>query len=197
MVECCWSFGNKGFDYIYGKEIEELKRLCSELVINKSGKAQKELKEKYNFDFDIPKGEIIYDRYLYELKPKLREIKKRIDLERLERLQRLERLERLQRLERLERLQITNLDYKDIKITTPLSETIIYCDPPYRETAKYVSGDFDFEEFDRWFQALPCTGFLSEYNSPHKKIFELEKRVLLSSGGGNKKAIEKLYWNEK
>ena len=83
-------------------------------------------------------------------------------------------------------------------ITTPPEETVVYCDPPYRGTSSYVSGEFDFVEFDNWFTNLPCTAFLSEYNSPHYLIGSINKTSLLNNSK-EKKTIKKenLYWNKK
>ena len=99
-------------------------------------------------------------------------------LESLERLQSLESLERLQSLERLERLQslerlgggirrtvslrVSQADYRKVDIP---SRSIIYCDPPYQNTKKYLSS-FDFDAFYGWCLDNPHPVFISEYNMP-------------------------------
>ena len=198
MVQCCWSFGNnvkKG--YLFGKNIERQKELLHYFIVNQSKDAQRLLKEEFDLDFAIPKEENIYDRYLLEYKPQIR---KRCDFKLLEHLEQLERIQHLERIQQLQHLVITNKSYDEIKITTPLEETIVYCDPPYRGTTKYVSGEFDFKKFDEWFRNLPCTGILSEYNSPHKEVemIRIIKRSLMAQGGTEiKYKHEKIYWNGK
>ena len=90
-------------------------------------------------------------------------------LESLERLQSLERLERLQSLERLGggirrtvSLRVSQADYRKVDIP---SRSIIYCDPPYQNTKKYLSS-FDFDAFYGWCLDNPHPVFISEYNMP-------------------------------
>jgi site-specific DNA-adenine methylase len=122
-------------------------------------------------------------------------------LQQLERLQQLEQLQRLANLEQLANLNnfftTSNLSYKDVKINTPIEETIIYLDPPYRNTEKYIEGkDFDYKELDQWFKNNKYTCFMSEYNAPHKVIFEIDKFSLLNNSKEKKKVVkEKLFWN--
>ena len=61
------------------------------------------------------------------------------------------------------------LDLKD-KIT----DSLIYCDPPYQGTAGYKTGQFNHEEFFDWCRLMKSKGnivFVSEYNAPED--FEL------------------------
>lgn len=116
-------------------------------------------------------------------------------LQQLQRLQRLERLERLQRLEQLERL---NLSYNQVKITTPPSETIIYCDPPYWNTSGYHIKGFDYEAFYDWTKDMAMAGynvFCSEYYMPEDR-FEVIGVINTNTtmSGTNKKDVqEKLF----
>ena len=102
-------------------------------------------------------------------------------LEQLQRLQQLERLERLERLEQLERLDLithTNLDYAEVKISTPPQDTIIYADPPYANTSEYklCGNSFDYERFYQWCIDKAKKGynvFVSEYNMPQDRFREI------------------------
>jgi hypothetical protein len=92
-------------------------------------------------------------------------------------------------LQSLERLQKS---YDKIEI---LSDSVIYCDIPYRNTDAYFNQNFDYEKFYSWAerQTEPC--FISEYWLPEDRfecIAEIEKKVTLCSGGG-KSQIEKLF----
>lgn len=121
-------------------------------------------------------------------------------LESLKELQQLEQLQQLQHLQQLEQLQqfnsffsIQNKDFLDVEITTPIDQTIVYLDPPYRGTAKYEVG-VDYDTLDNYFKKSKFTCFMSEYNAPHKEVFSLEKRSLLNSSKGDN-VIERLYFN--
>ena len=118
-------------------------------------------------------------------------------LQRLEQLEQLEQLERLQQLEQ-QRICFFNLDYKNVIINTPIEETIVYIDGPYRNTSKYIEGkDFNYLELDDWFRNNKYTCFMSEYDAPHKCIFETTKSShLLNKRDCHKKVIEKLYINK-
>lgn len=89
-------------------------------------------------------------------------------------------LERLESLESLERLQS---DYRDV----PIAEgAVVYCDIPYRNTASYVSGDFDHEAFYDWAEKLGQTHqvFISEYYMPRDRfdlVAETKKRALFNA----------------
>ena len=83
-------------------------------------------------------------------------------LQSLERLERLESLERLQSLERLPYLTTSKLDYKSVEIPP---NSVIYCDPPYKNTAGY-RGEFDPNEFYTWALAQKQPVFISELTAP-------------------------------
>ena len=78
-------------------------------------------------------------------------------------------------------VQFTCTDYKDLKLR---SKSIIYCDPPYKNTAGY-GFEFDHEYFYEWCREKTTEGhlvFLSEYQAP--KDFECvwSKKTFVSSG---------------
>lgn len=57
-------------------------------------------------------------------------------------------------------------DFRDI--STAISNFVIYCDPPYRDTTKYTTGDFPYEEYYDWCRALAKNNIVlcSEYWMP-------------------------------
>ena len=87
----------------------------------------------------------------------------------------------------------TSQDY----LTMPLEpNSLIYCDPPYRNTTGYKDS-FDHEAFYNWCRQKSKEGhtiFISEYNMPDdfKCIFQIPQDTVLNK---NKKEprIEKLY----
>jgi site-specific DNA-adenine methylase len=122
----------------------------------------------------------------------LRQLQRLQRLERLESLQSLQSLQSLERLERLESLEITNLSYEQVRIQT---NSVIYCDPPYQDTAKYQK-TIDYNKFYKWALDNPNPVFVSSYEMPKefKEVASLEHRSILST---NNLVIEKLYWNGK
>lgn len=187
MIKCCWSFGNDCRTYLYGKNKELSKRLAHDMVVNKCEVALGELNKLLNIELKLPTGANIRERRLNFTK-QIREHGKRFDLEHLE------HLERLQRLQQLQQLGYYNLDYALVPIITPLEETIIYCDPPYRGTEKYAEG-IDHSGLDEWFLNSPYTVFMSEYSTTHKLVWQIQKRVTLNSEDNRKTVSENLYWN--
>jgi len=126
---------------------------------------------------------------------RLEQIERLQHIERIQQLGRLEQIERLQQLERLPVFTITNLNFKDVKIETPIDETIIYLDPPYRGTATYIEKCL-FEDIDNYFRNSPYSCFMSEYEAPFKSILEIKKRCTLSSSSNSLVKIEKLFYNK-
>ena len=88
-------------------------------------------------------------------------------------------------------------DFQDVKIETPIEETIIYLDPPYRGTAEYKESAL-FDDIDNYFRNSPYTCFMSEYNAPFDSVLEIKKESLLNNSNLNERKyiIEKLFWNK-
>jgi len=78
---------------------------------------------------------------------------------------------------------------------------IIYCDPPYRNTAKYKTETFPYEEFYQWCRDMSIHNkvLISEYNMPDdfECVWKKESKVLISSSkvknDDKNIRIEKLY----
>ena len=75
-------------------------------------------------------------------------------------------------------------DFREIDIAR-LSDYVIYCDIPYRNTTRYSTASFPYEEFYEWCRILSKknTVLVSEYNMPSdfKCILEVPHRTLLDS----------------
>ena len=120
-------------------------------------------------------------------KPIYRQIRKVKDTS--QSLQSLGNLERLQSLESLESLPgaltARSGDYRELCFDEP---GIIYCDPPYKDTADkskdYADTSFDAEAFYSWCerQALPV--YISEYQMPEERfvcVAEWDKVTTMAS----------------
>jgi site-specific DNA-adenine methylase len=182
LIKCLWSFGNNQKDYLFSKDIEELKRIAYYYLFANGYDRMAESRIRLLKQFK--REQCIIDRFDLQ------------SLERLQRLQSLERLQRLQSLERLERLEITNLSYEIVTITTPIESTIIYLDPPYFNTSKYAEGHgLNYEELYQWIRGNPYKVYMSEYNAPFECVKEFIHRCTLSATANNKKT-ERLFCNQ-
>lgn len=107
-------------------------------------------------------------------------------------LQRLNRLYRLSAL-RGKRIEIFNSDYRAINIQP---NSVIYCDIPYLNTAKYTNG-IDHAKFSIWCRRQVVPVYVSSYeiNVPgFEVVAEIEKRVLMDiRRSKNQFKMERLY----
>lgn len=195
LIRYCYSFGNDGRSYLYGRDIEPLKRAAHRAVVNGDCSRLPEfLREKVGHALVDAAG--VHERYV-RFKAVIREIVhagygvQRLLL--LEHLQRLERLERLQLLEYPGRLVVSRRDYRDINLP---NGAVIYCDPPYASTTGYDS-DFDHQAFYAWCRAVGKRHplFVSEYWMPSdfRCIAEYEVRALKGATTNAQTRVEKIF----
>ena len=94
-------------------------------------------------------------------------------------------------------ISITSVSYDEIDLPDP-SETVIICDPPYRDTQGYQV-EFDNDKFEQWCINKSKEGyeiFVCEYNIKNPAFEEVWSKEVINTGGGNKnqkKSIERLY----
>lgn len=194
-----FSFGGRfGKSYIYGENIEKQKEIMHKTFIFNDLDAKKELENIAGFEFELKPDLTPHKNYIYYKQQGREKIGKPYsDKFYLERLQHLERLEHLQHLEHLERLEFSSIDYADFKAE---NGDIIYCDPPYENTEKYIKG-VNHNSFFEWCLLQNNAVFISEYQDLSKygfiKVFEIEKRQLLNKNSETKNNIEYLFWNGK
>ena len=97
---------------------------------------------------------------------------------------------------KLKGIVFNNLNYWELSIP---HKSIIYCDPPYENTAKYKGTDsFNHFLFWQWCRDMSIAGhqvFISEYNAPEdfKCIWEKKVNNSLTKNTGGKQGIEKLF----
>jgi DNA adenine methylase len=82
------------------------------------------------------------------------------------------------------------------ELTIP-ENSIVYCDPPYKNTTKYKD-KFNHDNFFKWCRDIKNRGnqvFVSEYNAPDDFICIYEKQITssLTKNTGSKIATEKLF----
>lgn len=173
-IKLCWSFGNGGRSYIFGKNIEEYKRsLHNAVVFNDFNDLAKSVLGIDSFD-GIPsiKERRLLVRKIVKLRyPDLPEGD-------------LKRLQQLEWLERLERLELTSVSYEQVPIA---KNSIIYCDIPYKATKGY-DNTFDRVSFLDWVSAQSEPVFISEYDiddARFTEVFSVGKRSLMAPDKSN------------
>ena len=218
-VACCYSFGNNFKTYAYNKEREPFKKAVHYSIFFNDNSLLKEYIDLSNFNYsseNLKERRLELQRYLTVL---LRENKLEVDYgisnseilqsqNRLEKckeyfnsvgnvrnvIQNLERIERLQNLENINNcgVLLSNLSYEEVPIE---ENSVIYCDPPYKETGTYLN-DFDHEKFYSWLRTLKQQVFISEYQMPNDfhEVFSIKKRVSFSQKQNTQK-LEKLFSN--
>ena len=101
----------------------------------------------------------------------------------------------LKQVEKLKGVEFYSCSYNELNIP---KNSIIYCDPPYKDTKQYdVKDKFNHEEFYDWCRYMKEQGhtiFISEYNMPSDFICVWEMEVKVSIRPTKTiKQIEKLF----
>ena len=192
FCKCLWSFGNSQKAYLFGKEIEPIKKVATELIVNKDINKIEELYTLIGLRIpeDVLNLETIQERRLFVSNF----IKKNKAISATTPLQYVENISRVQQLERLEQLEIQNKSYSDVTMETPIEETIIYLDPPYLNTAKYAE-DVNQQELSEYIKKSPYKIYLSSYDCGLKVVEEFKHNSSLANGKNNQ-VIEKLFIHE-
>lgn len=176
-IKTCWSFGNTGKRYLFGKDLEAYKKsMHMAVVFNEFDETARKIfgMEKFRDGYSITDKRLLLINRIAQLNPE----KKTGQLKQLKQLQQLEQLEQLKQLERL-------YFHEGSYIEVPIKEnSIVYCDIPYKGTSEYDSNSgFNRREFLDWAADLKEAVFISEYqiqDSRFKLISNVIKRSLLT-----------------
>ena len=206
----CFSFGNDCRSYMYARPLESYKRalhcaifwrdfapwaaLCPETAdALAAGLAPIEDRKQRRiqagkFIVESLKAQIAAGMLTPDIldKPIYRQIRRsKGAMTTVETLQSLESLERLQSLERLpDTLTVYSMDYREMRFDEP---GIIYCDPPYKDTADYgedYAERFCHDEFYSWCEAQKLPVYISEYQMPEDRfvcVAEWDKVTTMAS----------------
>lgn len=215
LCKIVWSFGNNQKWYLFGKDIEEFKRLLHEFIVNNNLDCLEKFNKHFNLNLDVSsisqkttnerrlelqrimskqvKDKSALKGFCINEESSIRNISQQ--LERLEYAEQLIRLQRLQRLQQLEQFEISNLSYEQVEIITPVNETIIYLDPPYKNTEKYQK-DIDHDELKQYIHNSPYKIYLNSYENIYdmNEVMAMSHRTTLSATANNK-VTEKLFCN--
>ena len=172
-VRSVWSFGNKGMDYLYSRELEPYKKALHEML----------------FAETVQQRRVLYRKVVQLLHDQLGKASPAS----LQSLQSLQRLQSLERLQRLQSLETTQLDYREVEIKP---DSVIYADPPYRGTEKYGKAGFDHEAFYDWCEQQTAPLFISEYQMPEDRftcIAEWSRVSSLCATNNSLRVTERIY----
>lgn len=167
------SFGNDCKSYLYSKESSDFKyKLAKEIIENHDC-------------FGGYKQTETFKKTLYETKK----------ITQLKQVQQLERLAQLENMKVIPSLEIHNKDYKEF---SDIKNSIIYLDPPYKDTKKaYRNNDIDYEEFYRWCKDVSKDNIvlISGYYMPDdfEVVFEFARARSTVQSGQHESKYEKLY----
>ena len=192
-VACCFSFGNDFKTYAYGKNCELFKKaLHYNIFFDDNSLLNKYIDLKdFKYSSNNPsERKLELQRFLAIL---LRESKIEVDygISDFAILSSQNCLERLSTINNCGVL-LSNLSYEQVPIE---SDSVIYCDPPYKNTNRYID-DFDHEKFYSWLRSLKQQVFISEYQMPDDfyEVFSIKKRVPFNRNQNIQK-VEKLFVN--
>ena len=174
------SFGNNKKDYLYSKEISDLKYNLAKEIIEKhdifSGYKQTETYKKVT-------SETEWEWFNQEQE------KNKV-------LQQLTRLQQLERLQQLDKVKATNKSYHDF---SEVSGAILYLDPPYEGTSQdsYINS-FNSQEFYDWAFEMAKNNIviISSYSISDERfeaVYSFDKARSSLQGGMSNGKCEKLF----
>ena len=216
-VRYIWSFGNNGKGYLFGDDVVKYKRAFWELCMNKNAEPLKEFgfnvdeiatlstpterrkafRASFKTNQNLEKVKGTFSTYRFKLECCPKDFPQKALVDKLETLQRLERIQELEKLYSQD-IKVTQKSYNEVELPNS-NDCIIYLDPPYKDTASYLSGSFNHNEFYDWCIEKAKQGykvFISEYDMPRdrfKSVFNVDKRQLLSVQGSGKLKQEHLF----
>ena len=180
------SFGNNKRNYLYNKEISDLKYNLAKEIIEKhdvfSGYKQTETYKKVTSGLDWN---------WFNAKSE-----KHKTLEQLQYLEQLQRLQHLERLQQLNKIKATNKSYHDF---SDVSGAILYLDPPYEGSyQKSYINSFDSQEFYNWAFEMSKSNIviISSYSISDERfevVYSFDKARSTLQGGTINDKCEKLF----
>ena len=205
LLQTCWTFGNNQKSYLYGLDIQDFKEELSKLAT--TGEADIAYLEKFANEYSLKKHnkeintKIFLNTNKYKTPYQRRIVLTRqiANIGRLQHMARLERLVQIQNMPGISTLHITaGRSYENIDIMGV--RPIIYCDPPYENTAEYKEGGFDHKAFYDWAANNKHPVYISSYkvsDDRFKLVKAVNTRSLLNAAKQGKPEYnyENVYWN--
>ena len=201
-VAICFSFGNNFKTYLYGPDVEPIKKAlhyalffdCFDLSDKYIGVDLREIRHCVikEHKYRLAK-KIIIDAFREKNKVIKSKVIKDSDAYRLQSYERLKRV-CIKEIKNDYNLTWSTCDYRDVYIK---SNSVIYADIPYINTDKYVGSgeDFNHERFYEWCLIQKQPLFISSYEMPKrdfKMVAEFSRNDTFAPKGG-KKVAERLF----
>lgn len=204
LLQTAWTFGNNQKSYLYGLDIQDFKEALSKLVM--TGEGDIPYLEQFTNDYVLKEyNKSVSTRIFLNSARYKTPYQRRIVLSRqipnigaLQHMARLERLVQIQNMPGISDLNITSASYNDILIAG--DKPLVYCDPPYENTAEYREGGFDHKAFYDWVMMQTFPVYVSSYkvsDERFKLVKAVNTRSLLAAAYSDKPSYnyENVYWN--
>lgn len=184
IIKWCWSFGNNGLDYLYSKNMENIKECIYKAIVNKEYsklflELTKDVTPFKSISLLNRKSEWSdFCRFVLHSHDKYR-------------VQSLEKLISLTSFTSLTNISFSNTTYMDYVYQ---EGDIVYCDPPYCGRRQDSYKGFNSNEFIEWSRKIPC--YISEYDMPDDFTVIFSKNVQNNANRINNsmlRAEEKLF----
>ena len=199
LCQLVWSFGNDQTSYIYSKEKERLNYLKHRVVVNDDKDALNKLNKLLNLILKLPtSNEKDFKKQIEEKRLKFMSNVKNRGLLRLRHLESINLLVKIDEVKDLinEKIKILNHSYEEVKFTTPKDKTIIYMDPPYKNT-KIYRYDINHKELLEYIKTLTSKGYkiyVSSYEFEGLRcVYEKKHKSIICATNNNKRVVEKLF----
>lgn len=206
LIKSIWSFGSDCSTYLYGKDIEPIKKSLHYAIVE----GDYTLSDEIGIDMRFLDGvEGVYERYLdfrrkygksappnsdcsiWNASPELAPATPHINLQ-------VEHIARLERIKSISNpppphthLEATQLDYQEVEIKP---KSTVFCDIPYISTHKYGC-TFDHDRFYSWADSREHPVFITEYMMPPEfiPIAIRGRRGLMAANGKDGVKAEKIF----
>lgn len=184
LIRYCYSFGSTGKSYVYGRDIEPLKRAIHRAVVNGDlSELPDSLRDVAKFSLDGVVG--VVQRYRAYSHASC------VHLEHVDSFMRIAKIygDSLNSTA----LLVYSKDYRDLYIP---DGAVVYCDPPYASTSGYGT-DFDHKAFYAWCRAVGKNHpiFVSEYWMPSgfRCVAEFTVQALAGAKSNAQTRVEKIF----
>lgn len=188
------SFGNNNKDYLYSKKNSDIKYKLAREIIDKHD-CFYGYKKTETYKINTNKNNKTMQ---IEHIQRLAQVERIIGGVLLTKSLRIQQLERLAQLENMKVVPSLNIQNKDFKEFSDVKNSIIYLDPPYKDTNKvYRNNNIDYENFYKRCKEMSKDNIvlISGYHMPDdfEIVYEFTKAKSTMQGGQHENKYEKLF----
>ena len=194
------SFGNDCKSYLYGKKYSNIKYTLAKEIIEKHDcfYGYKQTETFKDFANDKEKLKSLGWENKEEKNQCLQQLQKLQQLEQLKQLEQLQKIKQLENIQDIEangKIKFYNKDYKEF---SNIKNSILYLDPPYKDTKKaYKHNNLDYDNFYKWCEYMSKDNMvlISGYDMPDdfEIVYEFTKAKSTIQSGQHESKYEKLY----